>query len=479
MKVYVSVGVLALCAGLGTNGLAEDSATPEKTTAVVTKPTALHTAYLKEFAFLKAEKAALEARLTEVRSKSAEQLSAARRDIEQLEGRVIGQRRTAGQTEDRLRDAERGAEQHSRPEVIYETLGRAREPLVAAGVEVSALPAGRTPTVPETVSVIGETFAGATKLLKAGRSVHKEAAPFFLADGTRVQGEILYLGRVAAYGVSEQGSGALAPAGAGMFRIWPMPASETAKALISGTRPQALRVFLFESTDKAIEAKEARTMMDEIRAGGVVAYVIVCLGAVAAVMILVRLLTLLMGSLKSSEVTEQVLDRVRAGQTQAAIQRAQRHSGPIARILVATLQNVRVARDKLDDVVQEALLNETPALERFGTAITVIAAVAPLLGLLGTVTGMIATFDVITEFGTGDPRMLSGGISEALITTKLGLMVAIPALLVGTLLSSWADGIINGLEHASLRVVNAHDGMPRYAEDTEAVPQGLPESVGS
>jgi biopolymer transport protein ExbB len=86
----------------------------------------------------------------------------------------------------------------------------------------------------------------------------------------------------------------------------------------------------------------------------------------------------------------------------------------------------------------------------------VIAAVSPLLGLLGTVTGMIGTFDIITEFGTGDPKLLSTGISEALVTTKFGLVVAIPLLLVGNLLSSWGLRTKNGLERAALNVINTH-----------------------
>jgi biopolymer transport protein ExbB len=72
---------------------------------------------------------------------------------------------------------------------------------------------------------------------------------------------------------------------------------------------------------------------------------------------------------------------------------------------------------------------------------------------------MIATFDIITQFGTGDPGLLSGGISEALITTEFGLIVAIPALLIGNLLSSWADRITSTLEISALRMVNALSGV--------------------
>ena len=91
----------------------------------------------------------------------------------------------------------------------------------------------------------------------------------------------------------------------------------------------------------------------------------------------------------------------------------------------------------------------------------VIAAVAPLLGLLGTVTGMISTFEIITEHGTGDPKMLSGGISEALITTQLGLVVAIPMLLLGNMLKGWSEGVFGKLESTVLRLI---------AEKTQSIP---------
>ena len=79
-----------------------------------------------------------------------------------------------------------------------------------------------------------------------------------------------------------------------------------------------------------------------------------------------------------------------------------------------------------------------------------------MIGFFGTVTGMIGTFDIITEFGTGDPKLLSTGISEALITTKFGLIVAIPLLLIGNMLSNWALRTKNGLERAALNVINTH-----------------------
>ena len=114
--------------------------------------------------------------------------------------------------------------------------------------------------------------------------------------------------------------------------------------------------------------------------------------------------------------------------------------------------------DKIDEALSEGMLGEARRVERFGTVILVIAAVSPLLGLLGTVTGMISTFDVITKFGTGDPKMLSGGISTALITTELGLIVAIPTLLLGSLLKGWAESIQGQAEQTALKLVTLYTG---------------------
>ena len=144
------------------------------------------------------------------------------------------------------------------------------------------------------------------------------------------------------------------------------------------------------------------------------------------------------------------------GQAEQALAACQNQNGAISRVMGATLRNINRDREHLEDIVSESILHESGYLDRFGGSILVIAGVAPLLGLLGTVTGMISTFDVITEFGTGDPKLLSGGISEALVTTELGLIVAIPALVFGNLLSGWAENIKNDMEQAALKLINIH-----------------------
>ena len=94
-----------------------------------------------------------------------------------------------------------------------------------------------------------------------------------------------------------------------------------------------------------------------------------------------------------------------------------------------------------------------PKLETWQGAIKVIAAVAPLLGLLGTVTGMIVTFQAITLFGTGDPKLMAGGISQALVTTVLGLTVAIPLVLLHSVVASRSKALIEVLEEQSAGII--------------------------
>ncbi len=140
-----------------------------------------------------------------------------------------------------------------------------------------------------------------------------------------------------------------------------------------------------------------------------------------------------------------------------ALEKLKEYKGSTARVIKATLRNIKKERAHVEDVIMENILNESTQIDRFGSFVLVIAAVAPLMGLLGTVTGMIETFEVITEFGTGDPKLLSGGISAALVTTMQGLIVAIPLLLIGNLLSGWAQSIKDSMEQSALHIVNLYE----------------------
>lgn len=126
-----------------------------------------------------------------------------------------------------------------------------------------------------------------------------------------------------------------------------------------------------------------------------------------------------------------------------------RDDNPLGRVLTAGRDVGTDDAEGLELKVDEAVMREVPALQRAQPLIKLLAAVAPLLGLLGTVVGMIATFQAITLFGTGDPKMMAGGISQALMTTVLGLIVAIPLLFAHSLLAARSRAVIQILEEQS------------------------------
>lgn len=149
-----------------------------------------------------------------------------------------------------------------------------------------------------------------------------------------------------------------------------------------------------------------------------------------------------------------VLTLLQEGKNSEAKEILAQHSGPGASMLQSAIKNMHLPKELLEELMFENILAIQPKLERGLAIISTTAAVAPLLGLLGTVTGMINTFKLITLFGTGDARSLSSGISEALITTEFGLIVAIPALLMSAYLSRKSSGILADMERISISFVN-------------------------
>ena len=128
-------------------------------------------------------------------------------------------------------------------------------------------------------------------------------------------------------------------------------------------------------------------------------------------------------------------------------------NNPLGRVLQAAEDNKGADTESLELHLDEAILKETPKINSGLSLLKIIAMVAPLLGLLGTVTGMIIVFQAITIYGAGDPKAMAGGISSALVTTVLGLLVAIPTLLLHTMLSGKAKKLLHILEEQSAGIV--------------------------
>jgi biopolymer transport protein ExbB len=186
---------------------------------------------------------------------------------------------------------------------------------------------------------------------------------------------------------------------------------------------------------------ETPTLMDKFHEGGIVGYSIAALGAIGLLVALLRLLAL---SNDSRKVSAQ-LKRETAST-----------DNPLGRVLAAYESNEGADTETIELKLSEAALKEMPGLTKGLLFIKVVGVVAPLMGLLGTVTGMIKTFQVITLYGAGDPKMMAGGISQALVTTVLGLVVAIPMVLLHTLVSGQSKKIINVLQSQSAGLVAQH-----------------------
>ncbi|MFC5049453.1 MotA/TolQ/ExbB proton channel family protein [Rubritalea spongiae] len=150
----------------------------------------------------------------------------------------------------------------------------------------------------------------------------------------------------------------------------------------------------------------------------------------------------------------EILTAVRAGKTEEAEQLAKQAKHPVGEVLSNALAYTSAGADVVEEVIYEQLIGVQSRLQKWLPFIAVTAATAPLLGLLGTVSGMIRMFNVITVTGTGDVKPMAGGISEALITTLFGLIVAIPALILHTMLSRKSNGVVQNTEKLGLTFVN-------------------------
>lgn len=429
---------------------------------------ALVAAYQKEFVYLDNEIRLLQSRIDEVDRDGAIRVEAARQDLQQLEARLLQLNASVDRRTEELRIVEEQRNEAVDASSTLESIvTQANLRLEDFGIEefAEANPeAAQSVTGDErTKQELSYAFDASFSLLGQLASVRVEPGRFFLQDGVQVDGNIVHLGRIASFGVSQSGSGTLAPAGAGRLRIVDPGTDDVARRLERGDATPTLPIFLYESLDYLADRSEGKTIAETIESGGMIGYVIVILGVIALLLTVMRAMLLLRASSTDKGMIEEIASHVEAGDYHAANSRAAEGRGALARVVSATLGSLKDDPKRIDDVMAESILNEQPALERFRSAITVFAAVAPLLGLLGTVTGMISTFDVITEYGTGDPKLLSGGISEALVTTELGLIVAIPTLLAGNLLTGWADRIVTRLETSALRVVNTSLGLTESA----------------
>ena len=182
-------------------------------------------------------------------------------------------------------------------------------------------------------------------------------------------------------------------------------------------------------------------LRERVAQGGLIGYLIIALGGLALLIALERIVVLGMAGRK-------VQSQLKSDKP--------KDTNPLGRVLKIAEQNRGADLETLELKMGEAIIKEAPKLSRGLLFLKIISVVAPLMGLLGTVTGMINTFQAITLFGTGDPKLMAGGISQALVTTALGLSVAIPTVLLHTVVAGRSRRIVHVLEEQSAGIVAEH-----------------------
>jgi biopolymer transport protein ExbB len=183
---------------------------------------------------------------------------------------------------------------------------------------------------------------------------------------------------------------------------------------------------------------QAPDLQERVDQGGVVGYVILAIGLIGLLIAIERFITLF---LVANKVNRQLKADVASS------------DNPLGRVMLVKNKNMNADMETLERKLSERILKEVPVLTTRLTFIKIISVVAPLIGLLGTVTGMINTFQAITLFGTGDPKLMAGGISQALVTTVLGLVVAIPMVFISTILATRSRSNINILQQQSAGII--------------------------
>lgn len=196
-------------------------------------------------------------------------------------------------------------------------------------------------------------------------------------------------------------------------------------------------------------------MLELVTAGGWLMVIIVACSVFAIAICIERFYVLNKRRIAPPHLLASVWKQLKGGEMDAGKLRALKEASPLGRILAAGLGNAHHGRDVMKESIEEAASHVVHELERYLNTLGTIAAIAPLLGLLGTVVGMIRVFAEIMAQGTGNASALAGGISEALITTAAGLCVAIPALVMHRYFNGRIDAIVVELEQQTIKLVDA------------------------
>ncbi len=199
-------------------------------------------------------------------------------------------------------------------------------------------------------------------------------------------------------------------------------------------------------------------MLDLLKPGGIIMFPLLLCSVLALAIIIERFWTLRVSRLAPKSMVQDLWASIRKKELNARKIKELKETAPLGRILAAGLVNAKHGREIMKESIQEEASQVVHEMERFLTALGTVAVITPLLGLLGTVIGMIKVFAQLQLEGAGNAAALAGGISEALITTAAGMTVAIPALIFHRYFLRRVDEIVVDMEQESLRLVEVLHG---------------------
>ena len=321
------------------------------------------------------------------------------------------------------------------------------------------LDTGYFPDIDDIAGMAGVFF---DEIERAGQ-VSLRVGEFVGRDGIQTTGPIFQFGKFTTVYQSAGETGFLvwSPEAQRLFALAELPPRPVRRSLDKYLAGESDLVPVDMSGGAALRQITQRTnFLEQIRQGGPIIWPIFLIALAALVIVVLKIIYLNRMSGNTDRIMGEVNELAARGEWKACEKIVAGHQGkkwPVVRVIRAGLEARDDSRETLESVLQEAILRELPEVQKGIAMLAVLGAVAPLLGLLGTVTGMIDTFRVITLFGTSDPKLMSGGISEALVTTELGLAVAIPIMLLHTYLSRKSDHLIGDMESKAVQMTNIID----------------------
>jgi biopolymer transport protein ExbB len=294
-------------------------------------------------------------------------------------------------------------------------------------------------------------------------------------DGLVKQGEFLLVGPIALFAANDGSLSGIAEQRLGSLEPTVLPFADPANAVMIAAAVEAKGgLFPFDpSLGNARKIEETQeTFKEHIQKGGMVAYVILGMFGLCVVIAVIKWIQLSLIPKPNEKTVQPVLRAMLVNDHATAASEIKKIKGPTGAMLSVGIEHINEPKDLVEEVMYEEMLTTRMKVTKLTPVLNICASTAPLMGLLGTVTGIINTFKLITVFGSGDVKTLSGGISEALITTELGLVVAISALVLSAFLTRKAKSITDNMEQIAILFMNrATRSVEEVAEPEQEAPE--------